>query len=43
MSTPTPDTDDLVSKYPAHVPMGLPLPQRPPDATHDRDDKDYTL
>ena len=40
-----PDTDDLVSKYPTHVPMGLPLPPKPKSdqpAEHD-DDARYSL
>lgn len=32
-------TDDLVSAYPTHVPMGLPLPAQTPD----RPDEEYTL
>lgn len=32
-------TDDLVSEYPTHIPLGLPLP-KPED---DRPDGEYTL
>lgn len=32
-------TDDLVSAYPTHVPMGLPLPPR----ELERPDKEYSL
>lgn len=33
------DTDDLVSRYPTHIPMSLPLPTVDPD----RPDEQYSL
>lgn len=35
-------TDDLISAYPSHIPMGLPFPQQSRDRD-DRPDSEYTL
>lgn len=34
------DAKDLVSKYPTHIPMGLPLPTEP---APDKPDEEYSL